>query len=139
MSKEVNPALTPEREAFRKSFQVRLIDEKEEGSSILALPDGVYGYTTAPASDEMPVFRQPVFRCTELMKLDGHVKLVGYLTPSEKAAVEAGQEPVAVDLYPEPYKDATALLAVPLERIDRRRQPTRDDGNAMRIEVAPAL
>jgi hypothetical protein len=41
-------------------------------------------------------------------------------------------------LYPDLCEHATELVEVPLSRVDRRRYPSRDEGNAMRLEVAPA-
>jgi hypothetical protein len=137
MANEQNPALTPEREAFRKKFNVRIVKSEEEGTSILRLPEGVYGYTTAPASDEMPTFASPVYRCTELIRTGEEILMLGYLNPNEADAVEAGQEPVAATLYPEPYEQATRLVSIPVSRIDRRRPPTRDEGNSMKIDVGP--
>lgn len=138
METEQNPALSAEREAFRKKYNVRLVESAEEGTSILRLPEGVYGFATAPASDEMPVFAKPVFRCTELIRTKDEILMLGYLNAQEAKIVEEGAEPAAVTLYPEPYEQATQLVAIPLSRIDRRRPPTRDEGNSMKVEVGPA-
>ena len=137
MANEQNPALSPEREAFRKKFNVRIVASEQEGTSILRLPQGVYGFTTAPASDEMPVFSKPVYRCTELIRTAEEILLLGYLNPAESEIVEKGLEPATVTLYPEPYEQATRLVAIPVSRIDRRRPPTRDEGNSMKMEVGP--
>lgn len=138
MSNTQHLALTAEREEFRNRFNVRIIDEKEEGLPIRRLPAGVYGFTTSPATDEIPVFIKPVYQCVELMKdAGGDVHFVGYLTEAEKAIYEKGAEPFSADFYPEPYEDHTALVAIHAGRIDRRKPPTRDHGNPMRIDVGP--
>lgn len=137
MANEQNPALSPEREAFRKKYNVSIVASEMEGTSVLRQPDGVYGFTTAPASDEMPLFSKPVYRCTELIRTAEEILIVGYLNPSEAELVEAGLEPATATLYPEPYEQATRLVGIPLSRIDRRRPPTRDEGNSMKIEVGP--
>ena len=103
------------------------------------LPEGVFGYTTAPAADELPLFDVPVFRCFEIHKLaSGEICWVGYVTEQEAEAFKTGREPVALDLYPDPYGQATSLISVPETRVDRRKPPTRDHGNSMRMELAPS-
>jgi hypothetical protein len=135
---EQHIALSAERQSFRSPLGLRPVHEKEEGADIRRLPEGVYGYTTAPASDELPLFAAPIYRSTEVHKLKGGaVQVIGYVTEKEAAEIENGAEPLAVDLYPEPYEKAVKLAAIPLSRIDARKLPTRDHGNSMRVEVAP--
>jgi hypothetical protein len=127
-------ASSPEREALRKGHAVRALLRSEEGCGVAHLPAGVWGFTTAPASQEIPLFTDPVHRCTEVHKTaDGEVYLLGCVKPAEARAIVDLKN---LDLYPEPFEQSTQLVAVPLSRIDRRRPPTRDSGNAMHIELA---
>jgi hypothetical protein len=138
MSESIHPALTPEREAFRQRFAVRLITEKEEGNDLSRLPEGVYGYTSAPGANELPVFLKPIYRCFEVHRTaGGDIQYVGYLTEKEYQAFQAGAEPVVVNLYPEPHGESGKLVAIPLSRIDRTKPPSRDEGNWLRLEIAP--
>lgn len=137
MSKDQNPADSPDRSAFRATHGLRIVTEKEEGGSISRLPDGIYGFTTAPGTDELPVFILPVYQCTEVWKVGGDIHFVGYLTAAQKAAFDAGAEPLSANLYPEPHGDSTALVAIPLSRMDRRRPPARDEGNPMKVDLGP--
>lgn len=140
MSQEQHPALTAERIALRESLGLRIIRDEEEGRNIEAQPAGIYGYTGAPATEELPLFIKPIFRCTEVQKLaSGEVQLLGYVTEKEAVAFEAGAEPVTINLYPDPYGESTRLISVPLSRIDRRKPPARDEGNPMVVEVAPVM
>jgi hypothetical protein len=138
MSQETHPAYSPERVAFRERFNVRLVTEKEEGSHIENMPEGVYGFTCSPASEELPLFIKPIYQCTEIHKLaGGEVCYIGYVTSREYETLQRGMEPATVNLYPEPYGESTKLVSVPHSRVDRKRLPTREEGNAMKMEIAP--
>jgi hypothetical protein len=138
MSQETQSALTPERQALRDRLSLRPVTPLESGLPVDRLPEGVYGFTTSPSTDELPLFDKPVFRCTEIHKpAGGPIRFIGYVTPKDAAAFHAGAEPVALDLYPEPYEEATELISIPDSRVDRRKLPARDHGNAMRMEIAP--
>lgn len=103
------------------------------------LPDGVFGYTTSPATDEVPLFDIPIVRCFEIHKVaGGELRWIGYVTEKEAEAFKAGVEPVSIDLYPDPYDQASVLISVPETRVDRRKPPTRDHGNSMRLDLAPS-
>ncbi len=138
MSQQQHPAMSPERIAGRESLGLRAVHSDEEGRSIHSQPAGIFGFTGAPATDELPLFGHPVTRCFEVRKLSGgEVIIVGYVTPNELQAVEAGTEPATIQLFPEPFGESNRLVALPLARMDRRKPPTRDEGNSMTIEVAP--
>ena len=138
MSQDNHPAFSPEREALRAGHGLRAITSQEEGHDVKHLPAGIYGFTAAPAAPELPLFIQPIVRCTEVHKTaDGEICLIGYVDPAEAQAIEHGSEPVRSNLYPEPRDKATALIALPMSRIDRRHPPTRQDGNPMAVEIAP--
>lgn len=138
MSQEQHPAMSVERIACRERLGLRLVREEEEGRNIRNQPAGIYGFTCAPATDELPLFIKPVFRCFEVHKLTGgEVAILGYVTGKEFEAFDAGVEPIAMNLFPEPYGESVKLISVPLSRVDRRKPPTRDEGNSMTVEVAP--
>ncbi len=137
---EQHPALSPERNEVRNQTNLRPLSAGEIGLPLARLPEGVYGFTTSAASAEVAVFDKPVFRSFELHKLQGgEVLYVGYMTTAEQQLFEAGLEPVAVDLYPDPYEEASSLVTVPASRIDRKRPPLRDFGSPMKLEIAPRL
>lgn len=69
-------ALSPERESLRQSLGLRIVTVQEEGSSIRRIPNGIYGFTGAPATDEIPLFIKPIFECFEIPQTPGrHGKL----------------------------------------------------------------
>ncbi len=138
MSQEQHPALSVERIAFRERLGLRLVRSEEEGRNIVNQLNGVYGFTGAPSSDELPLFFKPVYRCFEVHKpASGGFAIVGYVTGKEQEALDAGVEPVTIQLYPDPHGESDKLVSVPQSRIDRRRPPSRDDGNPMLVEVGP--
>ncbi len=133
-----HPSDSPERQALRAKHGVRAIRSEEEGCDVRQLPTGIYGFTSAPAALELPLFVKPIVRCTEVHKTgDGETHLIGYLDPAEAASIESGAGAVRANLYPEPREKATALVALPLSRLDQRHPPSRDNGNWMAVEVAP--
>jgi len=138
MTQEQHPALAVERIALRERLGLRVVRSEEEGRHIVNQLNGVYGFTGAPSSEELPIFIKPVFRCFEVQKLaSGEVAIVGYVTEKEQMAFDAGVEPIMIHLYPDPHGESAKLISVQLSRVDRRRPPARDDGNPMLVEVAP--
>ena len=138
MSKPTHNSLLPERQALREGSSLRIVTGKEEGTDVQHLPAGVYGFSGDPAASEIPLFIKPYFECFEIHKLaDGQVAWVGYVTGDELANYERGGVPVTLDLYPDPHEESTLLLRVSDSRVERRKPPTRDKGNSMRMEIAP--
>jgi hypothetical protein len=139
MSKEQHPAFSAERIALRERLGLRTVRDDEEGRNIDIQAAGIYGFTGAPATEELPLFVKPIYRCTEVHKLaTGEVQLLGYVTEKEAAAFADGSEPIILNLYPDPAGESTKLVSIPLSRVDRRKPPSRDDGNVMVVEIAPA-
>lgn len=124
----------------RARMNLRSLTVEEIGLPLARLPEGVYGFTTSAASSEVAVFDKPVFRSFELHKLQGgEVLYLGYMTSAGQQVFESGLEPATVDLYPDPYEEASHLVVVPAARIDRKRPPLRDLGSPMKLELAPKL
>jgi hypothetical protein len=121
-------------------MNLRSLTVDEIGLPVARLPEGVHGFTTSAASSEVAAFDKPVFRSFEVHKLqDGEVRFLGYMTSADQQVFESGLEPATVDLYPDPYEEASNLVAVPVSRIDRKRPPLRDFGSPMKLELAPKL
>jgi hypothetical protein len=138
MSQEQHPALSAERIALRERLGLRVVRSEEEGRHIVNQLNGVYGFTGAPSSEELPIFIKPVYRCFEVLKLTGgEVAIVGYITDKEQMVFDSGAEPIMLHLYPDPHGESARLVSVQLSRVDRRRPPSRDDGNPMLVEIAP--
>lgn len=118
-------------ERLRTRHQVRLVCAEEEGLEMQFLPSGVYGFTHAPAQNQIPLFARKGYRSFEMHKAAGGKEyILGFVTSQEAAALEAGAGEAAIQLFPDPRGESQCLVAVPLSRISplRRRLP-RDDGN----------
>ena len=140
MAQDQNVTLSPERQALRARAQVRLVRPEEEGSGIRRLPEGVYGFSSAASSEEIPLFSKPIYGAFEVHKLaGGEVAWIGYVSESDYQRFEKGGEPFDMELYPEPYGEAARLVSVPASRVDRRKPQARENGMPMRVEVAPRI
>lgn len=140
MAQDQNVTLSPERQALRARAQVRLVTSEEEGIGVHRIPEGVYGFSSAASTREIPLFAKPVYGAFEVHKLaGGEVAWVGYVRESDLRRLEHGSEPFEMELYPEPWGDATFLVSVPAARVDRRKPQARENGMPMRVEVAPRI
>lgn len=140
MAQDQNVTLSPERQALRARAQVRLIRSEEEGFALRRLPEGVYGFSSAASSEEIPLFSTPVSGAFEVHKLaGGEAAWIGYVAESEYRRLEEGGEPFSMDLFPEPYGGATRLVSVPASRVQQRKPQARENGMPMRVEVAPRI
>jgi hypothetical protein len=127
-----------QRQPLREKHQVRLLHDPEDGTGLLRLPNGVYGYTYAPAVGEAPLFHQYKYQSFEVHKLgDGTVVLIGFVTP-ENAARIAASEPVKLRLLPDPTDQASTIVALPLWRIQRFKEYSARDGQGLEVELLGA-
>jgi len=129
-------SLTPE--ALRARHQVRPLQPDEEGFSVTRLPAGVYGFAYAPGQDEVPVFAGHSYHSFEIHKLaDGTQFLLGFVTPDEALALQAGQSGTAAILYPAPWGNSQVLVSVPVDRIlSPKKLLRREDGNPFHFTLA---
>lgn len=125
------------REQLRSEHQVRLIAPDEEGHAFDRIPNGVYGFTYAPAT-ETPVFLRQSYHSFEVHKLAGGAGfLLVHCRPDDVAKLKAGGGPVQVTAYPDPWQDATEPVAVPMHLIvSSLYKPVREDGNAIPLKLS---
>jgi hypothetical protein len=131
-----NPVLRDlTRDRLRVEHRVRTLQSEEEGAAFDHLPNGVYGFTYAPAT-ETPLFAKPAYHSFEVHKLaDGSGRLLVYCTPDDASRI-AGGEVGEMMAYPDAWENATVLVAVPLERVmNSLYKPVRRDGNAVPLRV----
>ncbi len=124
----------------RLRHSVTPVSDELEGVPLGSLPDNVFGFTSSPLSESTPLFARRIFQSFEVHKLDaGSVVLIGFVTPQEAAAFNAGKESVDARLYPEPRDQASAFIEVPLDRVGRTRPMSRSDGNYLPVQLDPVL
>lgn len=108
------------REALRRTHGVRLVEPAEEGASIQALPNGVYGFTYSPAI-AAPVFRTFRYRSYEMHRVGGDVFIIGFVTSAEAAGL-AGGATATIRLHHDREGAAHTLAVVPYMRIMKHKQ-----------------
>lgn len=139
MAQDYDVFLSPERQALRARSHLRPVTPEEEGSPLRRLPDGVYGFSSSAASDEMPLFARPIHGSFEIHKLaGGEVAYVGYVSQQELPKFETGAGPCSLSLYPDPCGEATHLVSIPASRVERRKAQAHDNGMPMQMEITPA-
>jgi hypothetical protein len=108
---------TPERTLLREAHRVRPLTEQEEGSGILRLPAGVFGYTHAPATENAPLFCAPTSHSFEVHRLQDSAVLLAYVDKQAGAVLEHAPEDCKVTAYPFPVEQAPVLVAIEWSRL----------------------
>jgi hypothetical protein len=125
-------------EALRARNNVRLVEAKEEGFGISQLPNGTYGFSFSPQQGA-PLFENKVFRNFEVHKLaDGAVHIIGFVTEKEYAQFSLSNDHTELKLYPDPYEGSVKAVSVPIDRVTKHTEPSRDNGNFLKLEIGPA-
>lgn len=132
-----NQASGVELESLRARNGVRLVEGREVGFGVDNLPGGVYGFTFSPQK-ESPLFDKKMFRSFEAHKLaDGAIHIVGFVTQEEAARLAFADTRLSLNLYPDPYEKSVMAVSVPLSRVARSAEPSRDNGNFIKLEINP--
>jgi len=140
----VSPQSEPQAEAasagileLRRQHQVRVLRPEEDGSSVEALPAGVYGFAYAPGHDPLPLFGKESYHSFEVHKAaDGTAYLLGFVTTAETADLDAAKEGATVRLFPAPWGSSQTLVSVPYSKINPPKRMPREDGNPLPFTIA---
>ena len=124
-------------EALRAERGLRVVASDEEGTDVFRLPDGVYGFTYAPAYKEMPIFAEKRLHAFEVQRLkDGSVHLIGFVTPEMSEKILAKAAMVEAVLYPDSYPGSTALVSLNVDDMQPAKKAlAREDGNPLKTLV----
>jgi hypothetical protein len=129
---------TADQEALRQTHQVRLVTEDEEGTSVNALPGGVYGFTYSPGLAAAPLFAVRRYRSYETHKLpSGDLYLIGFAKPDTARALSTASEETTVQVHPQPEGEFDTLVTVPFSSIRRHRQVAAPNQDGFTVTVAP--
>lgn len=125
-------------EDLRKQHNLRPITAEEDGDAIAKLPNGIYGFTSSPGLPDTPVYGKRIYQGFEMHKRgDGSMHLLGFLSPRDAALLRAGKQFVDIQLYPEPWEQATEPASVDLNHvIPSRKGASRSNGNYLRLGMA---
>jgi hypothetical protein len=131
---------TPDRvdqEQIRASHGVRLVDDREEGTGVNALPGGVYGYTYSPGLPNAPLFAARRFRSYETHKLgSAEVFVIAYADASAARQVASATADVTIRVHPEPSPDAGIMVKIPYSRIRQHRQYAAPNQDGFMVTLA---
>jgi hypothetical protein len=123
-------------EALRERKKLMSVGPELEGSPLGVLPDNVFGFTYSPVNESTPLFTKRPFQSFEIHKLtEGIVQILGFVAPEEAAKIKEGSAQIEFNLYPEPHKEATELVEVPMDRVLRIKPSSRIDGNYLPIAL----
>jgi hypothetical protein len=128
-----------QREQLRAERKLRNLSKQEEGAGIDQLPNGIYGFSYAPAT-ETPVFARRSYHSFEVHKFtDGTSHMLAYVTADQAKQVLAAHEDMDVIVYPEPFESSTTLITIPFVRVlSNLYKPVRAEGNAIPLKLASA-
>lgn len=134
-----NTATTAEQEALRTANRVRIVSSLEEGTSVSALPDGVYGFTYSPGLSSAPLFAERRYRSYETHRLaSGDVVLVGFTTAEAARQLVSAASELTIQVHPLPEGEHLTLVAIPHSRIRHHRQYAAPNQDGFTATVAAA-
>ena len=126
-----------QREQLRSQHNLRELRKEEEGTGISKLPNGVYGFTYAPAT-ETPLFARKSYHSFEVHKTtEGGTHIIAFVTAADADRIRAAEDDIDVTIFPDPYEEATTMVTIPFHRVlSSLYKPIRYDGNAVPLKLA---
>ncbi len=121
---------------LREAHRVRPLAPQEEGTGMLQLPGGVYGFTHSPAAENAPLFSTPTRHSFEVHRLQESAVLLAYVERQAAAILEHAPEDFKILAYPFPREDAPVLVAIEWSRlhlIKRYVTPTPEGGIELQV------
>jgi hypothetical protein len=105
---------------------LRPLADREEGSGIKRLPNGVYGFASSSGAGEIPLFRK------------GTVALVGFVSAEMAVRMDSSPEEFDLNLLPEPEAQISSLVSISLSRIGRIQAHSIREGKGLQLRLKPA-
>ncbi len=121
---------------LREAHRVRPLAPQEEGTGMLQLAGGVYGFTHSPAAENAPLFSTPTQHSFEVHRLQESAVLLAYVERQAAAILEHAPEDFKILAYPFPREDASVLVAIEWSRlhlIKRYVTPTPEGGIELQV------
>lgn len=121
------------REALRRQHAVRLVQGADEGDILKYARGGIYGFTYAPQTLDCGLFAKNPYLSFEMHKLESNsIFLLAVVTPEVKAKIDGSKELAEIEFYPDAYRTASELVALPYEKLRHLKPPNRDEGNKIK-------
>jgi hypothetical protein len=122
-----------ERETLRLRHGVQVVQGVDEGDILKYARGGIYGFTYAPQTLDCGLFTKHPYLSFEMHKLaDNSIKLLVAVSPEMKQKIETADGLVEIEIYPDAYRNATELIALPYEAVRHLKAPNRDEGNKIK-------
>ena len=125
--------------SLRHKHQLRPLTEREEGTRIQDLPNGIYGFSMFSVV-ELRAMRGDTFSL-EIQKHDGIIFYVGYASDEEIAQYMTRQKNFHILTSPYPRKGASSLFDIPIEFVSKCDERPEGDGVLfdLFVKVIPEL
>lgn len=117
---------------LRHKHQLRALTEREEGTKIEELPDGIYGFSMC--GHALRATRGDTFSL-EIQKHDGIVFYVGYASDEDIEKYLTRQKNFHILTSPYPRKGASSLLDIPVEFVSKCEERPGEDGHLFDLSV----
>jgi hypothetical protein len=124
---------------LRQKHQLRPLTEREEGTGIQELPNGIYGFSRCSVI-ELRATRGNTYSL-EIQKHDGILFYVGYVSDQDIDHYLARHKNFHILTFPHPRKGASSLLDIPVEFVSKCEERSDEDGVLfdLFVKVIPEL
>jgi hypothetical protein len=104
--------------ALRKAHQLRALTEREDGTKIQDLPNGIYGFAMCNV-DSLSAKRGNTFALEIHKHDDGIVYYVGYASDEQIGKYFALQKNFHIFTFPHPVDKASSLFEIPVDFVSK--------------------
>ena len=124
---------------LRHKHQLRPLTEREEGTRIQDLPNGIYGFSRCSVV-ELRATRGNIYSL-EIQKHDGILFYVGYASDQEIDHYLTRHKNFHILTFPHPREGASSLLDIPVEFVSKCEERSDEDGFLfdLFVKVIPEL
>jgi hypothetical protein len=111
---------------LRQKHQLRPLTEREEGTRIQDLPNGIYGFSRCGVV-ELRATRGNIYSL-EIQKHDGILFYVGYASDQDIEHYLTRHKNFHILTFPHPREGASSLLDIPVEFVSKCEERSDEDG-----------
>jgi hypothetical protein len=119
---------------LRREQQLRPLTEREDGTKIQDLPNGIYGFSMCSVVALRAKRGNPL--SLEIHKYNGIVYYVGYASDGHIEKYLTRQKDFHILTSPHPRKGASTLFEIPVEFVSKCEERTGGDGDLFDLFVA---
>ncbi|MDN5940347.1 MAG: hypothetical protein L0H94_00575 [Nitrospira sp.] len=116
---------------LRHRHQLRPLAEREEGTPMQDLPNGIYGFSRCSVADLRATRGDAL--SLEIQKHDGIIFYVGYASDENKEQYLTRQKNFHILMSPHPTKGASSLFDIPIEFVSKCEE--RPDGDGLLFDL----